>query len=424
MRLLKDNVLLRLYNSYLVDSPQPANISYFWNFGSLLGLCLILQILTGCFLAMHYCANIDLAFDSVEHIMRNVENGYLIRYIHANVASFFFIFVYCHVGRNIYYGSFKTPRVLAWSIGVIILILMMAIGFLGYVLPYGQMSLWGYPFLALNANFFYTYLFQMTECLEKIYYDYLLIIKDLLFEYKIFILFSDFDLFSSILASNTIIFNKSKINLEKGIRTRADKRIGPHNIDILSIIFGSLLGDGHAERRIKGNGTRISFYQECSHGSYLIWLHSLLSELGYCNLKIPLITTRLGNKGKIRKILKFNTWTYSSFNWIHELWYINGTKVIPNNINQYLTPLSLAIWIMYDGSKVSQGIKLCTNSFSYSECLYLTKILYDNFKLKASVQSAGSNNQYIIYIWKESMDNLRNIVLPYVHSSMKYKLCN
>jgi quinol-cytochrome oxidoreductase complex cytochrome b subunit len=112
MRLLKDNVLLRLYNSYLVDSPQPTNISYFWNFGSLLALCLVLQILTGCFLAMHYVANVDLAFDSVEHIMRDVSNGYLVRYVHANVASFFFIFVYAHIARNIFYGSFKTPRVL------------------------------------------------------------------------------------------------------------------------------------------------------------------------------------------------------------------------------------------------------------------------------------------------------------------------
>ena len=94
MRILKDNVLLRLYNSYVVDSPQPANISYFWNFCSLLATCLILQILTGAFLAMHYVANIDLAFDSVEHIMRDVPNGWIIRYIHANVASFFFIFVY------------------------------------------------------------------------------------------------------------------------------------------------------------------------------------------------------------------------------------------------------------------------------------------------------------------------------------------
>ena len=143
MRLLKKDILLRLVNSYVVDSPQPANISYLWNFGSLLAVCLILQILTGVFLAMHYQPHVDFAFDSVEHIMRDVNSGWAVRYTHANVASFFFIFVYSHIGRNLYYGSYKTPRVLVWSIGVIILILMMAIAFLGYVLPYGQMSLWG-----------------------------------------------------------------------------------------------------------------------------------------------------------------------------------------------------------------------------------------------------------------------------------------
>jgi len=143
MRTLKTHVLLRLVNSYIVDSPQPANISYLWNFGSLLAVCLIIQILTGAFLAMHYTPNVDLAFNSVEHIMRDVNNGWLIRYIHANVASFFFIFVYMHIGRGLYYSSYKSPRVLVWSIGVIILVLMMAIAFLGYVLPYGQMSLWG-----------------------------------------------------------------------------------------------------------------------------------------------------------------------------------------------------------------------------------------------------------------------------------------
>jgi ubiquinol-cytochrome c reductase cytochrome b subunit len=143
MRILKKHVLLRLVNSYIVDSPEPANISYLWNFGSLLALCLIIQILTGAFLAMHYTPNVDFAFSSVEHIMRDVNNGWILRYIHANVASFFFIFVYAHVGRGIYYGSYHSPRTLLWAIGVIILILMMAIAFLGYVLPYGQMSLWG-----------------------------------------------------------------------------------------------------------------------------------------------------------------------------------------------------------------------------------------------------------------------------------------
>lgn len=132
MRFLKNHVLLRIVNSYLVDSPEPANISYLWNFGSLLGLCLVIQILSGAFLAMHYTPHVDFAFNSVEHIMRDVNNGWIIRYVHANVASFFFIFVYSHMGRSLYYGSYRSPRVLLWSTGVIILILMIAIAFLGY----------------------------------------------------------------------------------------------------------------------------------------------------------------------------------------------------------------------------------------------------------------------------------------------------
>lgn len=143
MRILKSNPLLGLLNSYLIDAPQPANISYLWNFGSLLGLCLVIQIVTGVTLAMHYTPNVDLAFISVEHIIRDVNYGWFIRYLHANTASFFFIFLYAHVGRGLYYGSYRWPRSLPWIIGVIILVLTMATAFLGYVLPYGQMSLWG-----------------------------------------------------------------------------------------------------------------------------------------------------------------------------------------------------------------------------------------------------------------------------------------
>lgn len=132
MRFLKQNSIFRIVNSYLVDSPQPTNLSYLWNFGSLLGTCLIIQIITGIFLAMHYTPNVDFAFDSVEHIMRDVNYGWLIRYVHANVASFFFIFVYAHIGRGLYYNSYKSPRVAPWSVGVIILVLMIATGFLGY----------------------------------------------------------------------------------------------------------------------------------------------------------------------------------------------------------------------------------------------------------------------------------------------------
>ncbi|KAJ6435984.1 cytochrome b (mitochondrion) [Purpureocillium lavendulum] len=114
-----------------------------WNFGSLLAVCLGIQIITGVTLAMHYNPSIAEAFNSVEHIMRDVNNGWLIRYLHSNTASAFFFLVYLHIGRGFYYGSYRAPRTLTWVIGTIILILMMGIGFLGYVLPYGQMSLWG-----------------------------------------------------------------------------------------------------------------------------------------------------------------------------------------------------------------------------------------------------------------------------------------
>nr|YP_010951068.1 cytochrome b [Nannizziopsis barbatae]WML69465.1 cytochrome b [Nannizziopsis barbatae] len=132
MRIFKSHPLLKLVNSYLIDSPQPSNISYLWNFGSLLALCLVIQIVTGVTLAMHYTPNILEAFDSIEHIMRDVNNGWLIRYLHSNTASAFFFLVYLHIGRGIYYGSYKAPRTLTWAIGTILFVAMMATGFLGY----------------------------------------------------------------------------------------------------------------------------------------------------------------------------------------------------------------------------------------------------------------------------------------------------
>jgi ubiquinol-cytochrome c reductase cytochrome b subunit len=143
MRNLKNHPLLKLFNSYLIDSPEPSNISYLWNFGSLLGVCLVVQIITGVTLAMHYNPSILEAFNSIEHIMRDVNNGWLVRYLHSNTASVFFFLVYLHIGRGMYYGSYKFPRTLVWFLGTIIFVIMVATGFLGYVLPYGQMSLWG-----------------------------------------------------------------------------------------------------------------------------------------------------------------------------------------------------------------------------------------------------------------------------------------
>nr|QNG56364.1 cytochrome b [Phalacridae gen. sp. MJ-2020] len=137
----KKSMLFKIFNDSLIDLPTPSNITTLWNFGSLLGICLMIQILTGIFLAMHYCPNVELAFNSIAHICRNVNYGWLIRTLHANGASFFFICLYIHIGRGIYYSSYNLK--LTWMIGVTIFFLVMGTAFLGYVLPWGQMSFWG-----------------------------------------------------------------------------------------------------------------------------------------------------------------------------------------------------------------------------------------------------------------------------------------
>nr|QOL00658.1 cytochrome b [Leuconemacris litangensis] len=133
--------LIKILNNSLIDLPAPMNISFWWNFGSLLGLCLIIQIVTGLFLAMHYTPNIEMAFSSIVHICRDINNGWILRTLHANGASMFFICIYLHVGRGIYYGSYLYMH--TWMIGTVILFLVMATAFMGYVLPWGQMSFWG-----------------------------------------------------------------------------------------------------------------------------------------------------------------------------------------------------------------------------------------------------------------------------------------
>jgi len=135
--------ILSFIDSHIIDYPTPINLNYMWSFGSTAGIALVIQIITGIFLAMHYTPHVDLAFNSIEHIMRDVNNGWLVRYLHANGASVFFIVVYCHIFRGLYFGSYIYPRDRLWISGVIIFFLMMATAFMGYVLPWGQMSFWG-----------------------------------------------------------------------------------------------------------------------------------------------------------------------------------------------------------------------------------------------------------------------------------------
>ena len=378
--MFKTHPIIGLVNSYIGDSPQPANISYIWNFGSLLGCCLIIQIITGVTLAMHYTPSVDLAFISVEHIIRDVEYGWLIRYLHANVASFFFIFVYLHIGRGLYYGSYKSPRTLLWAIGVIILIVIIATAFIGYVLPYGQMSLWGSKSYSLTCS----------DLLSILITSYYFIMVDLT---------SD---------------RTSK-------RMRVDMRMGPHNHDILSIFYGVILGDSHAERR--RSGVRLSMSHESNHVEYLLWLHAQIYNRGYCNSVPPKIQTRLGTGGKLRYIFRFHTFTYSSLDSLYSAWYnYNNIKHIPKNMAEFITPLALAIWVIGDGVRVGKGVKLCANSFTYQECTRLTQVIHDLYNVKSSVQSAGEPRRYKIYIWAESMLDLRSVVRPHMVSCILYKL--
>ena len=202
-----------------------------------------------------------------------------------------------------------------------------------------------------------------------------------------------------------------------------ENKIGP---DIISIIIGSLLGDAHAEKREGGKGTRISIYQEGSNTEYLLWLHSKIASNGYCKVKLPKIQRRLGKGGKLRNIIRFHTFTYTSFNVIHEDWYTNGVKHVPSNIAEYLTPLALAVWIMDDGSIQNQGLHLNTYGFSKEEVeLLKTTIEYlfantAGVVLKCSIHSHSKG--YRIYIWNQSMDIVRDHISQYMHKDMLYKI--
>lgn len=163
-----------LINAHIIDYPTPINLNYFWSFGSTAGICLVFQLITGILLAMHYTPHVDLAFASVEHIMRDVNNGWLLRYIHANCASIFFVCLYSHIFRGIYYGSYLAPRSFLWASGVVLFLLVMATAFMGYVLPWGQMSFGGQLLL---QTFFLQFLILVQVLLSYYGVAFLLIMQ-------------------------------------------------------------------------------------------------------------------------------------------------------------------------------------------------------------------------------------------------------
>lgn len=226
---------------------------------------------------------------------------------------------------------------------------------------------------------------------------------------------------------NNIFNNLIKHNLQ--IRTfhsrmRAASRIGPHNQDIISIIVGSLLGDSYGNRR-SVEGTRICYRQSIIHKDYLFSLYSFYYTNGYCsNLEPRMYTRKLKHKGTevVYYGYEFNTFTFRSFNWIHDMFYRKGKKVIKPILENYMTPLCLAIWISDDGCWAKPGVRIAANSFTFTEVELLVKILKNKFNLDCTIQLLKPSQNYSIYIKSSSIPNLRQIVLPYMHPSMRYKL--
>lgn len=205
-------------------------------------------------------------------------------------------------------------------------------------------------------------------------------------------------------------------------KKRAVKRIGPHDLKILSIFYGTLLGDSHLEKR--NNNVRFSFQQENRNVEYLHWLWKILAESGYCSLDKPRLRKRLGPGGRLRFYYRFHSYTFSSLNYIYDEFYKNNSliKRVPDNIEQNLTPLALACWIMDDGGKCGQGLKLFTQGFPREDVEILSQALKNKWDLKSNLNKSGKTDQWIIYIPKSEIKKLQQLVSPFLVNSMRYKL--
>lgn len=295
--------------------------------------------------------------------MRDVNNGWLIRYLHSNTASAFFFLVYLHVGRGLYYGSYKAPRTLVWTIGTVILVLMMAI--------------------------------------EK-------------WPNWIFIL--------SQKGNGTCLSKNMKVS-----RIKAIYRIGPHNQDVLSVLICGMLGDWWSDqvKGQKGDSVRFHIEQGVVNAAYIHHLTFFFNERGYSSYLVPkLVKKTFGEKTWFN--YRLTLYTFTSLTWIHNSFYqeVGGIKrkVVPLWIGEYLTPIGLAHWIMQDGSRQKgQGIYIATNSFTYEECVFLCNVLQRKFHLNCTVVKTGETNQWRLNIWKESMPLLTSLVKPYIIDEMKYK---
>jgi ubiquinol-cytochrome c reductase cytochrome b subunit len=215
--------------------------------------------------------------------------------------------------------------------------------------------------------------------------------------------------------------NFGKCNFHIPGKIHSHKRIGPHNIDILQIMYGTLLGDGHLEKRSKGIGTRLILEQTSRNVEYLMWLYNQFFLRGYCTNSKPKLFTRIMKNNTVYYGYKFNTFTFSSLNWLHELFYIDGIKHIPIIfLSEYLSPLALAIWFMDDGSKLNTSFKIATNCFEYNELVLFCDLLKKKYNLDCSLHKDKSS--WTFYIKKSTAQNFANLIEPHMINSMKYKL--
>jgi len=346
----------------LVDAPLPVNITYFWGFGSLLGLCLSIQIVTGIFLAMHYAPNVDLAFSSIEHIMRDVNGGWALRYIHSNGASMFFITVYFHIGRGLYYGSYAYPREKLWGVGVIILIVMMA-------------TMWPNWYIMDELSFMSIASFSSpkTPAIKRIGPHN----KEVLSQIICGLLG---DWWGNRIPSKGAFSYRFEIDQEG--------RISPY----LNYLANWFYERGYCASSITKRYTRID----------------------------------KGKTRHIRRLSLFTfysfNWIYKGFYYIDPITNIR-VKRVPVWIKDYLTPAGLAAWIMQDGSaQLNAGVYIATNNFNKAECEFLANTLHELFGLTVTVISAGFANQWRLNIWKESVPLLQSIVKDYMVPELLFKV--
>ena len=232
---------------------------------------------------------------------------------------------------------------------------------------------------------------------------------------------------TNLIYSVTFLKLQDNVNFPLNIKKLTSKeRIGPHNIDIISIIIGSTLGNTQLEKRKNGIGTRVIFEQSNNNVEYLMWFYNYLLSRGYCSNIKPKLKIRIKQKGKVNYQYRISSYTFSSFNWIHEMFYklIDNKyiKFVPLNIEEYLTPLALTVWFMIDESNLNKGVRIVINYFTFEEVNFLCKVLQNKYNIIAIPNKCGKNKGYIIYIHTNSMELFSNIIKPYLLPSLYYKL--